>query len=86
MPQPPHALQHRRSIDLREAWDTLRVAQPNIRAREASLAIGVSEAELVATACGTDTIRLGPPWPTLFADLALLGRVVAQTRTARSIL
>jgi putative hemin transport protein len=86
MPRPPHALQDPPSVDLREAWEILRVAQPNIRPREASLAIGVSEAELVATSCGTDTIRLAPPWTTLVADLAVLGRVVAQTRTARSIL
>ena len=86
MPRPPHALQDRPNVDLREAWEILRVAQPNIRPREASLAIGVSEAELVATSCGADSIRLAPPWTSLVADLALLGRVVAQTRTARSIL
>jgi putative hemin transport protein len=86
MSRPPYALSDHRRTALREAWETLRVAQPNIRAREASLAIGVSEAELVATSCGVDTVRLAPPWATLVADLAPLGRVVAQTRTARSIL
>jgi len=82
----PHAVHDRASESLREAWDILRVTQPNIRPREASLAIGVSEAELVATTCGAGTVRLGPSWPALVADLALLGRVVGQTRTARSIL
>ena len=86
MSRPPHALRDQPVASLREAWDVLRVAQPNIRLREASLAIGVSEAELVASTCGGDTVRLGPPWPALVADLALLGRVVAHTRTARAIL
>ncbi len=81
-----HALCHQPRPALRDAWDALRAAQPGIRPREAALALGVSEAELVATGCGEHTVRLSPPWPPLLAGLSLLGRVVAQTRTARSVL
>ena len=81
-----HALCHEPRLALRDAWDELKRAQPNIRPREAALALGVSEAELVATACGEQTLRLCPPWPALLSGLSRLGRVVAHTRTARSVL
>ena len=86
MAQPPHALRREPGSQLRDAWDELRSAQPRIRPREAALALGVSEAELVATTCGEGSRRLRPPWPALVENLALLGRVVAQTRTARAVL
>ena len=86
MPRSPHACRDHSGAPLRDAWDALRSVQPSIRPREGALALGVSEAELVATTCGQDTLRLCSPWPALLANVAPLGRVVAQTRTSRSIL
>ena len=86
MPPRSHALCHQPPSALRDAWDALRTAQPNIRPREAALALGVSEAELIATGCGAETLRLSSPWPPLLTGVSRLGRVVVQTRTARSIL
>src|SRR5262245_37894285 len=86
MARPPHALRRESDSPLRDAWEALRSAQPRIRPREAALALGVSEAELVATSCGEGARRLAPPWPALIDHLESLGRVVAQTRTARAVL
>lgn len=86
MAQRPHALRRESDSPLRDAWDALRSAQPRIRPREAALALGVSEAELMATMCGDGARRLSPPWAAIVEALASLGRVVAQTRTARAVL
>jgi putative hemin transport protein len=81
-----HAIRQQTGSSLREAWDALRSARPGIRPREAARALGVSEAELVATACGHEALRLRSPWPQLLAGLAPLGRVVVQTRNSHAIL
>lgn len=86
MTRSPHALRPEPGSALRDAWSALRAEQPSLRPREAALALGVSEAELVASTCGDESIRLSPPWPRLVDEVAQLGRVVAQTRTARSVL
>ncbi|WP_395020694.1 hemin-degrading factor [Dongia sp.] len=66
--------------DLRQLWLELRQAKPRIRNRDAAEALGVSEAELVASGLGEKTIRLQPDWPGLFARLPKLGKVMALTR------
>jgi len=86
MARAPHAFRDHCGPPLRDAWEALRSVQPAIRLREAALALGVSEAELVALSCGHEALRLRSPWPSLLANVASLGRVVAQTRTSRSIL
>ncbi|GAB2175675.1 hemin-degrading factor [Dongia sp. agr-C8] len=66
--------------DLRQLWLDLRQARPGIRNRDAAEALGVNEAELIASGLGAQTIRLQPDWPGLFARLPKLGKVMALTR------
>ena len=66
--------------DLRQRWLALRESKPGIRNRDAAEALGVSEAELIASGLGEKTIRLQPDWPGLFARLPKLGKVMALTR------
>ena len=66
--------------DLRQRWLALRESKPGIRNRDASEVLTVSEAELIASSLGAQTIRLQPDWPGLFARLPKLGKVMALTR------
>jgi putative hemin transport protein len=72
-PQLPNA-------DLRQRWLELRAGKPGIRNRDAAEALGVSEAELIASSLSEQTIRLQPDWQGLFARLPKLGKVMALTR------
>jgi len=51
LPAPPTALAAR--------WAALRAEQPQLRARDAAAALGVSEGELVAFQIGAGTARIG---------------------------
>jgi len=62
------------------AWTRFREANPKSRARDAAAAIGVSEAELVATLVGKGAVRLRPEWKALVESLPALGTVMALTR------
>lgn len=73
------------NLDLREAWDDLRRAVPNVGHRAGAAALGVTEAELVATGCGDTAIRLTADWRSLLTALRGLGSVVAITRNARAV-
>lgn len=64
---------------LRDAWRALK-AQGGVRARDAALSLGVSEAELVAAECGENAVRLEGDFRELMAHLPRLGRVMALTR------
>src|SRR3954470_3411359 len=68
------------SDDLRQRWRALRESKPGTRNRDAAEALGVSEAELIASNLGEKTIRLQPDWPGLFTRLPKLGKVMALTR------
>jgi putative hemin transport protein len=68
------------SADLLLRWQALRKSTPAIRNRDAAEALGVSEAQLIASGLGEKTIRLQPDWHGLFARLPALGRVMALTR------
>src|SRR6185295_18882977 len=81
----PPMLWSPRGASLRRRWDDLRRIRPNLPARDAALALGVSEAELLASACGAGVTRLAPPWSELVADLPALGPVVATTRNALAV-
>ncbi|MEO9453518.1 ChuX/HutX family heme-like substrate-binding protein, partial [Chromobacterium phragmitis] len=64
-----------------QLWDryqTLKASQPQLRARDAAAALGVSECELVAADPAAAPLR--PEWPEVLAALAPLGRVMALTR------
>ncbi|MEM7293534.1 MAG: ChuX/HutX family heme-like substrate-binding protein, partial [Pseudomonadota bacterium] len=75
-----------RSVDeLKEAWRHFREENPKTRIRDAALALGVSEAELVATTCGESAIRLNADWGELLSAVHKLGRVMALTRNDHAV-
>lgn len=65
---------------LQTSWEALRKEQPHIRIRNAAAVLGVSEAELLATRCGTGVTRLVPEFITILKDMESLGKVMALTR------
>lgn len=68
------------SHDIAQRWAELREANPGLRNRDAAEKLGISEAELIASRCGSGTLRLRPDWPAFFAALPGLGQVMALTR------
>jgi putative hemin transport protein len=70
---------------LKQNWDTLRGAQPQIRIRDAAAKLYVTEAQLLATGCGDTAIRLNPDWIQLLPALAGLGSVMVLTRNAYAV-
>jgi putative hemin transport protein len=68
------------TLDLKSAWAEYKNENPKVRIRDAAAALGVSEAELVATGCGENVTRLKPDWYGLLFDLEGLGEVMALTR------
>ena len=71
---------------LKEAWDDLKKQQPQVRARDAAHQLGVSEAELVASTIGSDTVRLQEDWANLIIACKGLGKVMALTRNEGCVL
>ncbi|MBW8726819.1 MAG: hemin-degrading factor [Inquilinus limosus] len=61
-------------------WAALRAEQPQLRARDAAAALGVSEGELVASQIGAGTTRIGGDWSTILQAVEVLGPVMALTR------
>jgi putative hemin transport protein len=70
---------------LKENWKQFRTEHPKVRIRDAAETLGVSEAELLATACGEGVTRLEGEWPALVGRLDRLGRVMALTRNAAAV-
>jgi putative hemin transport protein len=73
-------VERRNPQSLKAVWAEHRAANPKQRIRDAAAALGVSEAELVATDLGAGTIRLQPRWKALIEAMPALGRVMALTR------
>ena len=71
--------------DFKQLWNTFRRDNPKVRIRDAAEQLGVSEAELVATSCGEDAIRLQAEWPQFIQRLESLGPVMALTRNAHAV-
>jgi len=71
---------------LKEAWDDLKKQQPQLRARDAAQQLGVSEAELVASTMGSETVRLKEDWANLIIACKSLGKVMALTRNEGCVL
>ncbi|MDR6292760.1 putative hemin transport protein [Inquilinus ginsengisoli] len=61
-------------------WAALREERPQLRARDAAAALGVSEGELVASGTGAGTTRIGGEWSTILQAVEGLGPVMALTR------
>jgi len=70
--------------DLATRWNALKDNKPGIRARDAAEALGVSEAELVASRSDIAQ-RLRPDWKALFEGLPSLGKVMALTRNENCV-
>ncbi|MER3427013.1 MAG: hemin-degrading factor [Pyrinomonas sp.] len=73
------------SLELKRKWQQLRQSNPKLRARDAARALGVTEAELVASECGGSVVRLEADWGTLLGELSALGRVMALTRNEEAV-
>jgi putative hemin transport protein len=71
---------------LRAAWKGIQHAKPGIRIREAAADLGSSEAELLATTIGDETVRLEGNWQELVKRLPDLGKVMSLTRNNGCIL
>lgn len=71
---------------LRTAWKGIQQAKPGIRIREAAADLGSSEAALLATTVGEDTVRLDGNWQDFVKRLSELGRVMSLTRNNGCIL
>ncbi len=66
--------------NLKESWAGLRAENPHLRIRDAGRALGVSEAELLATGCGENVTRLEPKFVEILQEFHALGRIMALTR------
>ena len=73
------------SSSLYQRWQALRQVQPILRARDAAAALGVTEAELVASRLAIDAVRLQPRWRELLPSLESLGRIMALTRNEHCV-
>jgi putative hemin transport protein len=65
---------------LAERWTQLKQHAPALRARDAAVELGVSEAELVASAANWAAVRLRDDFAGLLKRLPELGEVMALTR------
>lgn len=68
------------NLSLRERWDAYRADNKRARIYDAADALGVSEAALLATECGTVATRLDAPWGDVLKALEAAGEVMALTR------
>jgi len=65
---------------LKEQYTALLASQPGLRIRNAADILGVSEAELLATATQGKVTRLVPDFPGILGNIETLGYVMALTR------
>jgi len=72
--------------ELKAKWERLKDQEPKLRTRSIANVIGVSEAELVASACdGSHVVRLTKDWEGIFKSLYKLGPLMALTRNAAAV-
>jgi len=70
---------------LKNQWEALKVATPNLRIRNAAEQLGVSEAELLATQIGETVTRLKPEFSAILSEIESLGKVMALTRNEECV-
>lgn len=70
---------------LAERWNALRSEKPALRIRDAAVALGVSEAELVALDLGKTATALTGDWRTLLSEMPSVGRVMCLTRNEHCV-
>jgi putative hemin transport protein len=73
-------------LTLTERWNQFKIEFPKKRIRDAAQALGVSEAELLATEVGAGVIKLEGDFSELYKQLPTLGRVMSLTRNDGCIL
>jgi len=74
------------SRNLKQKWERLKQKDPKMRTRQIADKIGVSEAELIASAVdGIHTIRLNNDWEGIFQNLESLGQLMALTRNEAAV-
>lgn len=73
------------AVPLAGRWQALKEAQSNLRIRDAAQKLGVSEAELLATNCGSTVTRLQGDWTDVLKRVPALGRVMALTRNEQCV-
>ncbi len=56
-----------------------------VRARERAQELGITEAELVASSIGSETVRLQPKWRALLPRLPDIGRIMCLTRNEHAV-
>jgi len=71
---------------LTERWNQFKIDNPKKRIREAAAALGVSEAELLATEVGSGVVKLEGDFSELYKQLPTLGRVMSLTRNDACVL
>lgn len=71
---------------LTERWNQFKIEHPKKRIREAAAALGVSEAELLATEVGQGVVKLEGDFSELYKQLPTLGRVMSLTRNDACVL
>src|SRR4030095_14414959 len=75
---------------LKSRWQQFREQRPQVRIRDAARELAVSEAELVATSCSENSIRLAVPpggkgWGEVIEYLPALGDALALTRNEHCV-
>jgi putative hemin transport protein len=76
-------IQKPKVLELRQAWENLKVSQPTLRIRDAANTLGVTEMELL---CLTDAVRLEGSWTEILMACKTLGKVMALTRNEGCVL
>lgn len=76
--------------ELRNEWMRLRASEKGLHALDLAERLGVSECQLLASACGAagevSATRLRAEWPTFIAKLPKLGHVKTVTRNAHAVI
>lgn len=73
------------AAEIRERFMTLKQEQPDLRARNAAEALGISEGELLAAQVGENVIRLRDVPEEILSDAVTLGEVMALTRNEHCV-
>jgi putative hemin transport protein len=71
---------------LKASWNELKMAQPQLRIRDAAKKLGISEAALLATGVGEQVVRLNTDFANQFLNFPKLGKIMALTRNEGCVL
>lgn len=72
--------------ELKSSWDDIKKKEPKLRTKNISERLGISEAELVSSACdGKTIVRLNEDWEGIFKHLEQLGSLMALTRNEAAV-